>query len=90
VSVPFCDEDPFIGVDVEDARGPAIAFLRRFPVSYPSYFDHGQDIARSLQASGYYPQTVYLDRHGRLVIDHGGSYVTAATLEHDVRRYALQ
>jgi len=80
----------FIGVDVEDAHDSATAFLHRFPVSYPSYVDHGQAIARSMEASGYYPQTVYLDRRGRLVIDHGGSYASAAALEHDIQRYALQ
>ena len=80
----------FIGVNVEDDHDSAVAFLRKFPVTYPSYVDPHQDITRSLEASGLYPQTLYLDRHGKLVIDNGGSYASAAALERQVRRYALQ
>ena len=80
----------FIGIDGKDKNPAAAAFLRRFPVSYPSYTDPDEKIARSVQAATYYPQTVYINRQGKEVYDHAGPYETAASLERDIRRYALQ
>jgi cytochrome c biogenesis protein CcmG, thiol:disulfide interchange protein DsbE len=80
----------FVGVDVEDHHDAAAAFLHDFPVTYPSYIDPDQSIARSLEASGLYPQTLYFDRHGKFVIDHAGSYANPGALEQAIRRYALQ
>jgi len=80
----------FIGVNGKDKNPAAAAFLRRFPVSYPSYTDPDEKIARSIQAATYYPQTVYINRQGKEVYDHAGPYETAAALERDIRRYALQ
>jgi cytochrome c biogenesis protein CcmG, thiol:disulfide interchange protein DsbE len=79
----------FIGIDGKDKNPAAAAFLRRFPVSYPSYTDPNEQIARSVQAATYYPQTVYINRQGKEVYDHAGPYETAASLERDIRRYAL-
>jgi cytochrome c biogenesis protein CcmG/thiol:disulfide interchange protein DsbE len=79
----------FIGIDGKDSDAAAVAFLRRFPVSYPSYVDPSETIARTIQAAIYYPQTVYIDRQGTPTFDHAGPYLTAAALERDVRRYAL-
>jgi thiol-disulfide isomerase/thioredoxin len=45
----------FVGVDVEADDDQAAAFLRKFPVTYPSYVDPDQSVARSLEASGGYP-----------------------------------
>lgn len=80
----------FIGIDGKDKNPAAAAFLRRFPVSYPSYTDPDENIARAVQAATYYPQTVYINRQGKEVYDHAGPYETAASLERDIRRYALQ
>jgi thiol-disulfide isomerase/thioredoxin len=80
----------FVGVDVEDANAAATSFLRRFPVTYPSYVDPKQQIAQMLEASGYYPQTVYISRKGVVLYDHPGPYTSTAELEHDIRRYELQ
>ncbi len=79
----------FIGINGKDKNPAAAAFLRRFPVSYPSYTDPDEKIARSVQAATYYPQTVYINRQGKEVYDHAGPYETAASLERDIRRYAL-
>jgi cytochrome c biogenesis protein CcmG, thiol:disulfide interchange protein DsbE len=79
----------FVGIDGKDANGSARAFLSRFPVTYPSYTDPQENIARSIQAATYYPQTVYFDRNGKIVFDHAGPYLTAGALERDIRRYAL-
>jgi cytochrome c biogenesis protein CcmG/thiol:disulfide interchange protein DsbE len=89
-SVAFGRQVAFIGVDGKDKNPAAAAFLSRFPVSYPSYTDPNENIARAIQAATYYPQTVYIDRRGKEVFDHAGPYETAASLEKDIRRYALQ
>jgi cytochrome c biogenesis protein CcmG/thiol:disulfide interchange protein DsbE len=80
----------FIGVDGNDANHAASAFLRRFPVTYPSYVDPHSTIAQAIQASTYFPQTVYFNRQGQHVYDHAGPYATAGALEHDIRQYLLQ
>lgn len=80
----------FLGIDGKDPGSGGAAFLRRFPVSYPSYLDPQEGIARSIQAAIYYPQTVYIDRAGTEVYDHAGPYETAAALEQDIRRYLLR
>jgi cytochrome c biogenesis protein CcmG/thiol:disulfide interchange protein DsbE len=79
----------FIGLNGKDQNGPAATFLRRFPVTYPSYVDPAESIARSVQASTFYPLTIYFDRSGKLVFDHAGPYANASALERDIRRYAL-
>jgi cytochrome c biogenesis protein CcmG, thiol:disulfide interchange protein DsbE len=80
----------FIGVDSHDANDAAAAFLRRFPVTYPSYADPPQQIGSYLEAVGGIPQTIYIDRQGKQVFDHAGPYETVAALETDIRRYVLQ
>jgi cytochrome c biogenesis protein CcmG, thiol:disulfide interchange protein DsbE len=89
-SVKYGREVAFIGIDGKDSNASASAFLRRFPVSYPSYVDPNESIARTIGAAIYYPQTVYIDRQGKQVFDHAGPYETAAALEQDIRRYLLQ
>jgi cytochrome c biogenesis protein CcmG/thiol:disulfide interchange protein DsbE len=89
-SVKYGREVAFIGIDGKDNSAAAAAFLRRFPVSYPSYVDPSESIARTIQAAVYYPQTVYIDRQGKQVFDHAGPYETAAALEQDIQRYVLR
>ena len=89
VAVRYGRQVAFIGVDSRDSSGAAAAFLRRFPVSYPSYVDHTQSIGSSMQAVGGIPQTVYINRQGKQVFDHAGPYETVGSLERDIRRYAL-
>jgi cytochrome c biogenesis protein CcmG/thiol:disulfide interchange protein DsbE len=91
-SVKYGRQVAFIGIDGRDANDSAAAFLRRFPLSYPSYTDPHESIARAIQAATYYPQTLFFDRrdHRAYVYDHAGPYATAAALEQDIRRYALR
>jgi thiol-disulfide isomerase/thioredoxin len=89
-SVRYGRQVAFVGIDGKDANGSAQAFLRQFPVSYPSYTDPDENVARSIQAAIYFPQTVYFNRQGKEVYDHAGPYPTAAALESDIRRYALR
>jgi cytochrome c biogenesis protein CcmG/thiol:disulfide interchange protein DsbE len=79
----------FIGIDSGDSsHADALAFLRSFPVSYPSYYDQGGQAGAAITDSTFTPVTVFYDRRGRQYI-HQGPYPTAARLEQDVRRYAL-
>jgi cytochrome c biogenesis protein CcmG/thiol:disulfide interchange protein DsbE len=88
-AVAFGRHVAFIGVDGKDHDQAAAAFLGRFPVTYPSYVDPNEDIARMIEAATYYPQTVYYDSAHEIVFDHAGPYASATALERDIRRYAL-
>jgi thiol-disulfide isomerase/thioredoxin len=79
----------FIGLDAKDADPAAAAFLRRYPVTYPSYVDPTGSIAAAIHAYTVYPQTFYFDRHGTMVYDKAGPYASASALEQDIRRYLL-
>jgi len=79
----------FLGVDGNDQRAGAQAFLRQFPVSYPSFEDPHATIADHISAATYLPQTVFFDRRGRLVYDHVGPYESVSALQRDIRRHLL-
>lgn len=83
----------FLGIDANDGSGqPGAAFLRRFPVTYPSYTDPRSAIAGAVGASTYFPQTLFFSRanHRSYVFDHAGPYLSVAALQRDVERYALR
>jgi cytochrome c biogenesis protein CcmG, thiol:disulfide interchange protein DsbE len=77
----------FLGVNVEDNRERAEAFLRKRPVPYPSLEDGGARIWQSLGVGQRLPVTVFYDPDGRRFIRQGG-YTTQADLIRDVERYA--
>jgi cytochrome c biogenesis protein CcmG/thiol:disulfide interchange protein DsbE len=80
----------FIGIDSgESSRADALAFLRSFPVSYPSYYDHSEQMGTAITDSTFTPVTVFYNRRGALFI-HQGPYPSVAKLERDVARYALE
>jgi thiol-disulfide isomerase/thioredoxin len=79
----------FVGLDGKDQNGSASAFLKKFPVTYPSYVDPKEKIAQSIGASTYYPLTVFYDREGKSQFVHAGPYLSVGELEKDVRVYAL-
>jgi cytochrome c biogenesis protein CcmG/thiol:disulfide interchange protein DsbE len=89
VAVRYGRRVAFLGVDSRDPSGAA-AFLRRFPLTYPSYVDPHQRIGAALQAVGGIPQTVYINARGQQQYDHAGPYESVAALERDVRRYLLK
>lgn len=89
VSVGLGRRVAFLGIDGRDHDAAAAAFLRRFPVSYPSFTDPQESIARSLGAATYFPETLFFDARGRMVFLHAGPYETVQDLRRDVLRYAL-
>src|SRR5450631_2712990 len=62
----------FIGIDSGDSsRADALAFLRSFPVSYPSYYDQSGRAGQGITDSTFTPVTVFYDRRGRQYIRQG-------------------
>lgn len=79
----------FIGIDSGDgSRTASLAFLKAFPVSYPSYWDRSGSIGSAITDSTFTPVTVFYNRRGEQYIRQG-PYPSQAKLERDVRRYAL-
>jgi cytochrome c biogenesis protein CcmG/thiol:disulfide interchange protein DsbE len=79
----------FIGIDSADSnRADAAAFLRSFPVSYPSYYDERGRLGEQITDSSFTPVTVFIGRDGHQFI-HQGQYPSTAKLEQDIQRYAL-
>lgn len=92
-AVTFGRRVAFLGIDSNDGSGqPGAAFLRRFPVTYPSFSDPSSVIAGAVGASTYFPQTLFYPagNHHRYVFDHAGPYESAAALQRDIRRYVLR
>jgi thiol-disulfide isomerase/thioredoxin len=88
-SVLYGRKVAFIGLDAKDQNGAATAFLRKFPVTYPSYTDPDGSIASAINAYQAYPQTFFLNRQGTKVYDKAGPYESVAELERDIKRYVL-
>ena len=89
VSVSLGKKVAFLGINSGDtSRADAVAFLRSFPVSYPSYYDRGGQVGEAITGSSFMPATVFYNRRGRRYI-HDGPYPSVAKLERDVRLYAL-
>jgi cytochrome c biogenesis protein CcmG/thiol:disulfide interchange protein DsbE len=77
----------FLGIDGIDPRGEARKFLVQFPVTYPSYVDPAEKLARIVNAPANYPITVFVAPDGKVVIPHSGPYQTVGSLERDIKRY---
>jgi cytochrome c biogenesis protein CcmG/thiol:disulfide interchange protein DsbE len=89
VSVSLGKEVAFLGIDTGDNTGDARAFLKRFPVSYPSYEDPANKTVTALKAPRGLPFMLFYDARGELAYVHQGGYASEERLEQDVRRYAL-
>jgi cytochrome c biogenesis protein CcmG, thiol:disulfide interchange protein DsbE len=82
-------EVAFIGLDSGDTgRSEALRFLRAFPQSYPSYYDHSGRLGVAITDSSFTPVTVFYNRAGKRYIRQG-PYLSVAKLERDIRRYAM-
>ena len=88
VAVQLGKRVAFLGLDGQDNDGNARSFLKKFPVTYPSYKDPDVKIANSIRAGGFYPTTTFFDKRGKLVYSHPGPYSKIKDLITDVHRYA--
>ena len=79
----------FLGVDSRDSRDAAAAFLKKYPVPFPHFYDKDTRIARLFRGGRAWPTTAFYDASGRLAYTHMGAYPDEARLEADIRKYAL-
>jgi cytochrome c biogenesis protein CcmG/thiol:disulfide interchange protein DsbE len=77
----------FLGVDEDDTHAGATSWLKRFPVTYPSYSDPNRSIDATLRTLEGTPQTFFISAQGREEYDHGDAYTSAASLSRDIRTY---
>ena len=54
-----------VGVDAQDFRGDAQAFVREFRLTYPLAFEGGNDVTRRWGLTGF-PETFVVDRRGHV------------------------
>ena len=74
----------FVGVNVKDFRGDAVAFLREYGVTYPNVYDgKGWTVGR-YGVTGF-PETYFLDAQGRVVFRVAGP-VEAEDLDAGIAR----
>ena len=77
----------FLGIDVADHAGRS--WLDKHPLSFPSYLDPAYAIDRTVSpaAANYVPVTYFINSTGKLVYPKLGPYLSASSLERDVRLY---
>lgn len=81
-------EVAFLGIDSSDQDGAS--FLRRHPVSYPSYGDPSGSLGAEVTLSSFFPVTTFYDAQGRRTFIHQGGFSSVAELEQDITRYARE
>jgi thiol-disulfide isomerase/thioredoxin len=87
VAVAYGRRIAFMGIDYQDSNQAAASFLKRFPVTYPSYADPSGEIRSSLRTAVGTPQTFFFSPTGKQLYDKAGPYATAAALERDIKYY---
>lgn len=78
----------FLGVNSQDNRDNAAAFLKELPVPFPHYFDPDGSIARVFRGGRAFPTTAIYSSKGKLAYTHLGAYPSEAKLAEEIRRYA--
>ncbi|MGH9032654.1 MAG: TlpA family protein disulfide reductase, partial [Acidimicrobiia bacterium] len=69
----------FVGIDVQDLRSDALAFLREFDVAYLSVRDEADEAYRAYGLTGV-PETYYVSAYGRIVA-HSPGAISRPSLE---------
>jgi cytochrome c biogenesis protein CcmG/thiol:disulfide interchange protein DsbE len=88
VSLDMGKQVAFLGVDLKDNRTAATTFLKKIPVTYPSYDDPSGQVYNAEKLVGV-PSTLFYDRSGKQTFIHQGPYFRRADLVQDIRRYAI-
>jgi cytochrome c biogenesis protein CcmG, thiol:disulfide interchange protein DsbE len=76
----------FLGIDMQDSRGPAEDFLSELPMPYPSIWDPDAAAISSLGGGQVSPTTALVDERGDVVFTRQGQYPDLATLRADIQR----
>jgi thiol-disulfide isomerase/thioredoxin len=77
----------FVGIDVQDASGPAWTTLIEAGVRYPQLEDPRGVTRAPFGWTGGLPMTVFVDEHGRMVGTERTSFRTYAELTGAIRRH---
>jgi cytochrome c biogenesis protein CcmG/thiol:disulfide interchange protein DsbE len=88
VSLDLGKQVAFVGVDLKDNKEAATTFLRKTPVTYPSYDDPSGQVYNAEKLVGV-PSTLFFDKDGKQTFVHQGPYFDRAALVNDIRQYAL-
>ncbi len=74
----------FLGVDIQDSRGGAIGFIRRYAIPYPSVFDPPAALRTNLGLIGQ-PDTLFYGANGVLLSQVIGP-LTRSTLDQNLAK----
>ena len=74
----------FLGVDEQDLRGPARAFMKRYGITYAVISDDGPMVGH-YGVTGF-PETFFVNRRGWVVPPHVTGVVTRSLLDEGIRR----
>lgn len=85
----FAAEVAFLGINAQDSRDAAVAFLAENPVPYPHVFDPSASQATSIGAGRSWPSTVFVDAGGEVAEVFQGEYVSQEQLDAQIRRVLL-
>ncbi len=88
LSTDLGKEVAFLGLNGRDNRGDAGAFLKKFPLPFPSYVDPKGKAEGELGYGVNYPVTAFYDARGKRTFVHQGQYHSEADLRADIDRYA--
>jgi thiol-disulfide isomerase/thioredoxin len=78
----------FVGVNSQDNRADARAFLADNPVPYKHFEDPNQEIAAEFNGVQGFPVTAYYGADGKREYVHIGGYASEEDLAEDIDRYA--
>jgi thiol-disulfide isomerase/thioredoxin len=81
-------EVAFVGVNSNDNRADALAFLADHPLPYKHFEDPDQEIAAEFNGVQGFPVTAYYGADGEREYVHYGGYNDEADLAEDIDRYA--
>ncbi len=74
-----------VGVDAQDFSGDARRFIRRYELTYPNVHDGPGKVLPRYGVTGF-PETYFVDRHGRLVGERVQGEISAEKLASGIRR----
>ncbi len=77
----------FVGLDSQDSKPSAEAFLHQFPVTYPSIFDPSASQAQALGGGQGWPTTIFFNAAHTITNVHVGAYQSRQALEQDIAHY---
>lgn len=85
----YRDRVAFVGLDAQDDRDDAEAFLEELPFGMPSVFDPDASVSAALGGGASWPTTFFLDAEGEVVNVKIGAYATPELLAADIEKFAL-